>query len=667
MLTQFFSQFVQSSSWLSIAMLAFMHAALWVGLDSVWARPLLLAHLGLFMLWQPLWRSGAKLSWGNSALILILSLSALLWLNWWVLAFWVSGLFALVGGRVFTFHSRWQRTFYLLLMTYLLAVLLLYIAPHLFGLADFHEVTSNLLNFGLPLLLLIMAVLPIERDASDNVQAMDFIYVLLLFTLLILLILGSLAFMTLGRVEYLVALLRTLFLLGAALMVLGVLWSPRLGFSGLQASFSRYVLSIGTPLEEWLKQIALAAQQEQNPATFLEHAANYLIKMPSISGISWRCAEGHGDSGVSSHYRVELGEGDLVLTLFTHKSISPTVLLHMKLLVQVLGHFYQAKRREQRLREMTRQQTIYETGARLTHDLKNMLQSLFALTSVAQYDSAKAQPILKSQLPILTQRIESLLTKLKAPGENEEEITMPLSTWWESVKQRHQHRDIEWKFEEGGEVVGNLSGSGGVGSAGSAVHKERSLTPTPLPKGEGLNLKAAAVSSPSPTGITSDLPASGLSRLASSSYRGVGVRESLSTESHQLGEYAPNPPSTANIQPIPAPMFDCVLDNLLENASNKRLRESGIRIKVSLTAAPFNLQVQDTGSAVPESVARSLLRTVVPSEDGLGVGMYQAARWAQQMGYRLSLKKNFEGNVRFEMRFQPVDATSWLNRSAGVS
>jgi hypothetical protein len=30
--------------------------------------------------------------------------------------------------------------------------------------------------------------------------------------------------------------------------------------------------------------------------------------------------------------------------------------------------------------------------------------------------------------------------------------------------------------------------------------------------------------------------------------------------------------------------------------------------------------------------------------------MYQAARWAQQMGYRLSLKENREGAVRFEMQ-----------------
>ena len=553
MLTQFPSRLVQSSRWLSIAMLGLLHAALWVGIESAWARPLLLAHLGLFMLWQPLWRSEAKLSWNNSAFILVLSLSALFWLNWWVLAFWVSGMFALVGGRVFTFHSRWQRAFYLLLMAYLLAVLLLYIAPHLFGLPEFQEITNSLLEFGLPLLLLIMAVLPVERDASDNVQAVDFIYVLLLFTLLILLILGSLAFMTLGRVEYLVALLRTLFLLGAALMVLGLLWSPRMGFSGLQSSFSRYVLSIGTPLEEWLKQIALAAQQEQNPATFLERATTYLIEMPSISGISWLSDEGHGNSGVSSQHRVELAEEDLVLTLFTHQHISPTVLLHMKMLVQVLGHFYQAKRREQRLREMTRQQVIYETGARLTHDLKNMLQSLFALTSVAQHDSAKAQPILKNQLPVLTQRIESLLTKLKAPGEDAEEIKMPLSTWWEGASQRHQHRDIAWLAESVGE------------------------------------------------------------------------------------------------EPIPAPMFDCVLDNLLENASNKCLREPNIRIEVKVSASPLYIEVSDSGSAVPDNIARNLLRTVVPSEDGLGVGMYQAARWAQQMGYRLILKENRDGAVRFEL------------------
>lgn len=33
-----------------------LHGAMLIGMGSPWAHPLLLAHLGLFRLWQPLWR-----------------------------------------------------------------------------------------------------------------------------------------------------------------------------------------------------------------------------------------------------------------------------------------------------------------------------------------------------------------------------------------------------------------------------------------------------------------------------------------------------------------------------------------------------------------------------------------------------------------------------------
>lgn len=613
-------------------MLVSLHSVLWLGIEHPWAKPLILVHLGLFLLWQPLWRRETKLSRGNSIFILGVSLIALVWLNWWVLAFWVSGLFALVGGRAFNYYSRWQRAHLLLLMTYLLAVLWLYITPVLLNLPAFADVTGSILNIVLPLLLLAMFVLPLGSDSDNNVQAVDFIYVLLLFTLLTLVVLGSLAFMTLGHVSYLEALLRTLFMMGIALSILGVLWNPRMGFSGLQASFSRYVLSIGTPLEEWLKQLASTAQQEQDPSTFLERATSYLAEMPSISGLSWVSGEGHGTLGASSPHRIELFEDDLAVTLFTRQAISPTVILHMSLLVQLLGYFYQAKRREQRLREMTRQQTIYETGARLTHDLKNMLQSLFALTSVAQHDSVKAQPILKSQLPVLTQRIEVLLSKLKTPGEDKDEIERPLASWWESLRNRNQHRDIEWVFENGIHADS---------FAGVALPKA-ALTPAPLPKGEGLGRRDSGFS-PSP--IPHPMP----SPEGRGSSHGIRVGESLLTESAKNGEQAPQHSHAANTQLIPASMFDCVLDNLLENANNKRLREPGIRITVRLSTDPLYVEVSDTGSAVPENITRSLLRTVVPSEDGLGVGLYQAARWAQQMGYKLTLRENHEGKVLFEM------------------
>jgi sensor histidine kinase regulating citrate/malate metabolism len=96
-------------------------------------------------------------------------------------------------------------------------------------------------------------------------------------------------------------------------------------------------------------------------------------------------------------------------------------------------------------------------------------------------------------------------------------------------------------------------------------------------------------------------------------------------------------------------MFDCVADNLIENASNKLLREHGIRITVYLSADPLVLSVTDSGSSIPHGLAQRLLRTVLPSEDGLGVGLYQAARWARQKGYRLTLGENHAGKVRFEL------------------
>ncbi len=557
MLTLNSTHWVRSGRWLSFAMLVLLHWAMWLGIDNTWTRPLLLTHLGLLLMWQPLWRSETKLGWGDTTLILVVSLSALFWLNWWLVAFWVSGLFALVGGRVFSFYSRWQRRYYLLVMTYLLALLLLYIAPRLIGLMTFEEVGNNMMGYALPLLLVVMALIPVERDRAESAQAVDFVYVLLLFTLMTMLVLGSLSFMTLGHIGYLDALLRTLFIIAIALFVLGVLWNPHLGFAGLQAAFTRYVLSMGTPLEEWLQRISTAARHEQNPDAFLDRAMSFLVEMPWITGLAWTSEEGRGMLGEMTPNSVELIEEDLGVTLFLRQAYSPTVLVHLRLLIQVMGNFYQAKRREQRLQEMTRQQAIYETGSRLTHDLKNMLQSLFTLTSVAQHDATKAQPILKQQLPVLTERIETLLTKLKAPETNIDEIKMPLKLWWDTLRQRHQHRDIDWEFDSGNTI--------------DALH-------------------------------------------------------------------------------IPAHMFDCVADNLIENASNKQLREPGIRITVKLSCDPLLFSVTDSGSVIPAKLAQRLIRTMLPSEDGLGVGLYQAARWAQQLGYLLQLSENHAGIVRFELR-----------------
>ncbi|HUX90312.1 MAG TPA: hypothetical protein VMV48_06435 [Gallionellaceae bacterium] len=64
---------------------------------------------------------------------------------------------------------------------------------------------------------------------------------------------------------------------------------------------------------------------------------------------------------------------------------------------------------------------------------------------------------------------------------------------------------------------------------------------------------------------------------------------------------------------------------------------------------PVNPALCDSGSEIPEKNASQLLRTVVESEDGLGVELFQAARWAEQSGYRLQLQENRKGRVCIEL------------------
>lgn len=539
--------------WLLFVMLILLHLALLLGVQSLWARPLLFVHLGLFLLWQPVWRSERELRRGGIASILLISVVALWWLSWWLLAVWLSGLFALVGGRVFASAARWPRVQYLSIMAYLLMVQLFWVVPHLFAPQAITGTTFDMMQWVLPALLAATALMPASKTAETR-RTVDFIYSLLLFLLLMLLVLGSLSFMTIESVNYFEALLRTLFSIALVLFALGWLWNPRFGFSGLQPLFSRYLLNVGTPFESWLGQLDATFRQEQSPHAFLAEAAIHLAALPWVAGVAWQADGGTGSINRTSPHRIDVTEGDLQLTLFSKQNISASMQLHIQLLIHLLTHFYQAKQHEQRLREMARLQAVHETGARLTHDLKNMLQSLFGLISITQQDEAVSLPALRQQLPMLAQRIELILIKLKKPQAEDAAAMLPLAAWWEGLRRRHQHAGLTWACED---APGDI--------------------------------------------------------------------------------------------PVPATLFDSVADNLIDNALAKQQRQPGLAVRVALHAGPLRLVICDDGSAIPAHLADQLLHTVVPSENGLGVGLYQAARWAEQLGYQLVLRDNGDGNVCFEL------------------
>ena len=554
MLTREMGNHLHSGRWQLLVMLWLLHGALLVGVESLWVHPLLLAHTGMFLLWQPLWRGERRVGLSTFAFIMLAALAAMFWLSWWTVALWLTGLFGLVGARIFVYRDRWTRLLYLSVMAYLLAVLLLWVVPNLFAAQSTIEAGRIMIWYVLPLLLLAMTVLPVNKELLEGTQTVDFIYSLLLFMLLTLVVLGSLAFMTLGRLDYLDALLRTLILIGLILLAFGVLWNPRFGFSGLQVIFSRYLLSVGTPFESWLAQLTEAVQREPDAAAYLRRAVVLLADMPWLSGLSWQSQNGSGQLGQFSEHAAVVKEGGLRLTLYAQQPLNPIVLLHIHLLAHLIGYFYQAKQREQSLRDITRLQAVYETGSRLTHDLKNMLQSLLSLTAIAQSREERGQQLLQQQLPLLTRRIEMTLLKLQQPHIEGEPLELALRVWWGNLRLRNQHQLINWQ------------------------------EPDSFPD--------------------------------------------------------------AN---VPAALFDCIIDNLIDNVLRKSQTEPGITLSIEIKPEPVCLIVSDNGGAIPENVAANLLRGVVVSETGLGIGLYQAARWAEQLGYRLTLISNRAGSVCFEL------------------
>lgn len=427
-----------------IAMLALLHVAVLRGTADDWARALLLAHLGLLLLWQPFLRGEHRVSLTQGAFIGLGALAVMLWIGWWLLAFWVVVLAGLVGGKVFLHHARWQRRCYLVVLVYLLALLAIVILPEI---APRREVAAEIrmaAEYGLPLLLLALALMPAEPESPEAPQVIDFFYSIFLMLVLGMVILGSFTFMTLARISYLQALTDTVFLIAGTIFVLGLAWSPRTGYAGLNVFFSRYLFSIGLPVEKWLYFLAELSQQEARPERFLAEGVAGLARLPWIAGAAWQAGGQHGETGARTDYGVPYEGRDLELTIFSHYRTSPALQWHMLLLGQLLGEFYAAKLREQKLRQASYLQAVHETGARLTHDVKNLLQSLNVLCSVAgQDDSPELQALIRRQLPAIMQRLQATLDKLQRPGD-EEAQQVPLREWWEGLARQYQGQEVEF-------------------------------------------------------------------------------------------------------------------------------------------------------------------------------------------------------------------------------
>ncbi|HMK14528.1 MAG TPA: hypothetical protein VK460_05900 [Burkholderiales bacterium] len=539
-------------------MLLALHAVLVLEIDGWLARAFVLSHFGLFLLWQPIWGGERNLDIRHAVLVIISGVLFTVWISWWLMAVWISVLFALIGGNVPGKRQRGQRAISLLAAIYLLAVLLMWVVPHLFVNLSFPDVMSLLARYGLLLPIVAIFFIKTETEPETGKRVVDLFYSLLLFLLTAALVLGAFVVKQVNQGGYALALAQTLGLIAVLLFALSWLWDPRSGFDGVGQLVSRYLLSVGLPFERWMHSLANLADREVNPEKFLIMAVHEIAALPWVAGVSWRVPGSERKQGGVSKFPAEFSYGDLSMVLYSKWELSPALLLHVKLLIRLLADFYSAKQREKQERQNAYTQAVYETGARLTHDVKNLLQSLKSLCDAAETsnesDAEALRALIQRQLPQIAQRLQWTLDKLQAPQKTETR-DIPAPDWWNNLKQRYISEPVEFKDLD----------------------------------------------------IIADTP-------------------------------------------VPAELFDSIADNLLQNALQKRKLEPGLSISVSFSCSlKPKLSICDDGVPLSESVARQLFSGPVPSQTGLGIGLYQAWRQAEEQGYRLRLASNRIGKVCFEL------------------
>ena len=427
-------------------MLLALHASVAWGIDAWWARAFLLAHLGLFLLWQPVWRGERDIEPAQAAAVITVACLLVGWYNWWLLAVWHAALVGIIGGSVPRIGDKRQRVISVLAALYLLSMLLMWVVPQLFTNQVIEPGIVPLVRYALPLFAVAIVLVRAPPRLPENPVGVDLFYSVLLFLLVVALVLGSFVVRELSHGNYVLALAQTLVGISVVLFGLSWLWYPHSGFAGMGYLLSSYLMSLGLPFERWVQRLAALSQEESDPQRFLALGLQHMLTMPWVRGVEWRTPDGDGDFGSRTAHATPLESGELKLVIHTRWAVSPAILLHLKLLAQMVGHFYEAKQRAQIQRQNAYTHAIYETGARLTHDVKNLLQSLKGLCAAAASttpDQAQAlQTLMQRQLPQITQRLNATLEKLRAPRQGGFS-RIDATAWWDALAQRYSGRRIE--------------------------------------------------------------------------------------------------------------------------------------------------------------------------------------------------------------------------------
>ncbi|HQV15200.1 MAG TPA: hypothetical protein PK620_09815, partial [Denitromonas sp.] len=280
------------------ASLLVLHLGMLQGIDSLVGRTLVLAHLGLFLIWQPVVRGAYRLAPRDLLVMVAVIGLFLLTMSWGALGIWLMVLAGVIGGGAFVEIGARGRLPYQLAVAYLVCSLFMMVLPRVVPVEVAERPLFDLLALTvLPALALVVMLLPSAPEAARRAGAIDFLSTILLFVALAISTLGGFAFMWLMHLPYLVALVTALFSMAMVLFVLAWAWHPSASGPQLGMVFARRVLSVGLSFEEWLHEVASVSVSAGTPEALADQACQRMLRIPGVCGGHWRLAEGQGSFG----------------------------------------------------------------------------------------------------------------------------------------------------------------------------------------------------------------------------------------------------------------------------------------------------------------------------------------------------------------------------------
>jgi signal transduction histidine kinase len=431
--------FLQYGQQILATILLLLHALIWIVDEPLLKFSLTFILYGLFLLWQPLWSKQAKLRQGPVVLVAIVFVLLAYSFPNESLVFFALILSGLIGSRLLSQTAF--RSFDLLALLIITLEMSVGLVPDTFSQINLPGLFGEYMQTVILVPILLFYFAPNPDHQTQGRSQVDLMHGLLAATLLFIVLLGGIVINLLYGVEYIDGLLLTVFIVATLTIGISWFWNPGIGYSGIGVLWNRYAMTIGGPFETWINTLTtLIEERYLTPVDYLEAACEHLVENDWLNSIEWHFENFMVSAGEKTGTRLAHKLDDKLTVVIYFKADPGTALeQHTILLIRMAYQFYLAKLNQEKVRAQEHFATIHHTGARLTHDVKNILQSIKTSLDILdlERDTPESQRLLQSNLRQIGLRLQSTLEKLRAPRLNTHIHLVDCRQWIDRIEKQH--------------------------------------------------------------------------------------------------------------------------------------------------------------------------------------------------------------------------------------